>query len=126
MKKIDKEDIKNYWEANKKKILIGATAVVGLMATASYVAIRKTPNDDGFFDVLKGFGNCKPSRPIPFTDGFKILDIGEDVNDGCITWLDGCKLSDCGKLGEGLIKIERVNPNMMVTMAILAKDKFEL
>lgn len=126
MKKIRKEDIKNYWEANKKKIVIGVSAAAGLVATVSYVMIRKELNDGKDLDVLKKLVNNKPSRPIPITDGFEILDIGEDVNDGCITWLDGCKLSDCGKLGEGLIKIDRVDPNMMVTMAILAKDNFEL
>lgn len=126
MKKLSKEDIKNYWQTNKKKIVIGVSATAGLVATVSYVMVRKTPNDDGFLDVLKGSVKGKPSRPIPITDGFKILDIAEDVNDGCITWMDGCKLSDCGKLGEGLIKIDRIDPNMMLTMAILAKDKLEL
>lgn len=126
MKKLSKEDIKNYWETNKKKIIIGVSAAAGLVATVGYVMIRKTPNDDGFLDVLKGSVKSRPSRPIPITDGFEILDIGEDVNDGCITWLNGCRLSDCGKLGEGLIKIDRVDPDMLVTMAILAKDKLQL
>lgn len=123
MKKLSKEDIKNYWETNKKKIVIGVSAAAGLVATVSYVMIQKTVIVRCFLDVLKG---SVKSRPIPITDGFKILDIAEDVNDGCITWIDGCKLSDCGKLGEGLIKIDRIDPNMMLTMAILAKDKLEL
>lgn len=67
----------------------------------------------------------KPSRPIPDTELFKILDIADDVDEGCVTWLDGCKLSDCGKFGEEMIKIDRVNPEMLVTMVILAKDKLQ-
>lgn len=125
-RKINKETIKNYWEANKKKIFaIGGTAVgMVIITSAYYIMIEKQESE--LKERLKSFVRTKPTRVIPDTDGFKILDIAEDTNDGCVTWLDGCKLSDCGKLGEGLTKIERVNPDMMVTMAILAKDKLEL
>lgn len=123
-----KKEIKTFWGTNKKKILIGTAAVVG--SAIGYLVYKKLN--------VKDIGNAHltpmiledkkplPSRTIPETEGFKILDIAEDINDGCVTWFDGCKLSDCGKLGEGLSKIERVGSDMVVTMVILAKDKLEL
>lgn len=106
-----KPNVKKFLERNGKKILIGAGA-------AAIVAI-------GVLAIKKSKGST-PSREIPETDGFKILDIGEDINDGCIVWMNGCQLSDCGKLGENLIKIDRVDPKTMITMVILAKEELEL
>lgn len=114
MKKITKKDIKTYLEDHKKQIIVGAT-IVGVAVTG--VMLKKHGCNIHIF-------KSKPSREIPEVDGFKILDIADDINDGCITWLDNCRLSDCGKLGEGLIKIDRVKPDMLVTMAIVANETY--
>lgn len=119
MNKITKKNIKKFWEDNKKKIIIGGTAVAGLI---TIIITSKKP----IVKSLNATGICKPSRKIPDVEGFKILDIGDDVDDGCVVWLDGCKLSDCGKFGEGITKIDRVDPEMLITMTILSKDKLKL
>lgn len=116
-----KKKIKDFWERNKKKIVIAGAAIVG-----TGVSLLMIKNCHGSSDAVESVFKSKPSRKIPEVDGFKILDIAEDVNDGCVTWMDSCKLSDCGKLGEGLCKIERVNPEMNLTMAILAKNELDL
>lgn len=122
-----KQRFKQFWEDNKKKILIGGSVIVGgivgLTIYKSKTEINPIDIEDAKKFIFKPFEwVTKPSRPIPNVEGFSITDIGEDCNDGCITWLDGCKLADCGKLGEGLSKIERVDPEMKITMVILAKD----
>ena len=125
-----KKDVKKFWENNKKKILIGGSVIVGGLVG---LTIYKSKTQKNIFSDLTEInltpfldGATKPSRPIPNVEGFNILDIADDVEEGCVTWLDGCKLADCGKLGEGLTKIERIDPDMMVTMVIMAKSKLEL
>lgn len=126
MKKWNKDTIKNLWRDHKIEIIgIGGGAIIAAVSVAAaYSRYKglKLENRSLLEKLLKN----RPSRVIPETDGFKILDIGEDLGNGCIVWMDGCKLSDCGKLGEGLSKIERVVPDMMVTMAILGEEKLEL
>lgn len=118
-----KKDLKKFWKNNKKKILVGGSVIVGgLVGLTIYkrkdVTIMESNNSNS--------SNNNSSRPIPNVEGFNILDIGGDIDDGCITWLDGCKLADCGKLGEGLTKIERIDPEMMVTTVIISKYKLKL
>lgn len=123
MKLCDKNRMKELWERNKVKIICGTGAVIGVAGLIIGCKHCKSFPMSNMFGSVTG---RMPSRPIPETDGFKILDIGEDVRDGCVTWLDGCKLADCGKLGDGLSKIERVDPETLVTMVILAKEELEL
>ena len=128
MKKISREDIKNFWEEHKKKIIAGTVAAGGLVVMTGLTIrnIKRAKNLDAS-GILKGFNwDGTPtimSRPIPETELFKILDIAEDVNDGCVVWLDGCKLADCGKVGEELCKIARVTSDMVMPMVILGKDE---
>lgn len=126
MKKWNKDTIKNFWREHKVQIVCigGGVTAVAISAVAAYSACKNLKKDHT--NLLNNVWDINPSRAIPKTDGFNIADIADDIDDGCIVWMDGCKLSDCGKLGEGLTKIERVTPNMMVTMAILAKEKLEL
>lgn len=127
MKKWNKDAIKNFWREHKVEIICvgGGAIITAISVVAARSTLKKLEMDHT--KLLNSVAlNLDPTRIIPETEGFKILDIGEDINDGCIVWLDGCKLSDCGKLGEGLTTIERVTPNMMVTMAILGKENLEL
>lgn len=125
MKKISKEDIKNFWEEHKTEIIAGTVAVAGFIGTG--LVLWKTSQKTSS-DVVEDFGGLtifrkEPSRPIPETELFKISDIAEDVNDGCVVWLDSCKLADCGKVGEELCKIARVTSDMVMPMVILGKDE---
>lgn len=125
-----KKDVKEFWESNKKKILIGGSVIVGGLVG---LTIYKSKTQKDIFGDLTGIDitpfwkkAMKPSRPIPNVEGFNILDIADDVDESCVAWLDGCRLVDCGKLGEGLTKIEKVDPEMMITMVIMAKSKLKL
>lgn len=129
---MSKKDIKEFFKNNKEKVIFfGGVAITSLIGVGFYCVSKRKPETDSseLHTICNALsGNIRPilSRAIPETEGFKILDIAEDVNDGCIVWLDDCKLSDCGKLGEGLSKIENVDSEMLSTMIVLAKDKIKL
>lgn len=124
MAKITKGNLKKFWEDHKEKILIiGGSAIcitVGLIGYHNRLRSLKQEDSDEFEFF---HAHMRPSREIPKDiNEFKITEIGDDyANSGCIVWLEDCKLSNCGKFGEGLTKIEHISPEMEITMAILAK-----
>ncbi len=119
--------LKEFWERNKSKIFIGVGGTILAISTINFIIkLRRYSNFKSF--TFKGIdpSRVKPTREIPDVEGFKILDIGEDINDGCVVWFDGCELLDCGKLGEELCKIDRIDPKTLITLAILSHEKLEL
>ena len=75
--KISKKDIKHFWETNKKKIIIGATAAGGLIITTLIVCKKHSDETSNMIKGFEGgltFWRTEPSRPIPETEAFRILD----------------------------------------------------
>lgn len=123
-----KINIKEIWKKHKKKIIaVGATAA-GCLAVYQITKHGKIVIEGiqvDFKDFVDGVCVKNDGINIPEMDDMRCLDIAKDVNNGKVVWLEDCKLSQMGKLGENLTKIEGVDPNMVTTMVILETDNIK-
>lgn len=123
MKKIK---VKEFWKKHKEKIIIigssiGSAATVYILAKnvrfdkKDIVNMKIQPIQDGILSK-------RAKIEIPEMDGMKCLDIARDINDGRVVWLGGSQVKLMGKVGENLCKIDGVDPDMLATMIVLAKE----
>lgn len=117
MKKLSKEQVKEFWKNHKKEILIGGAVVIG--GTAVYILTGKK---------VKNLENgCKVNDLLPIKEYTK-LDIPENValmgiseisstnfSEYADIWLDMTSLRDLGDFGKSLIDTYGWDPDSTIT-----------
>lgn len=129
---MNKEKVKKFLKDNKEKIIIGGGIISITIGSLILYKLRKEGlhNTELLiepepFSFEKGNLAKKYGLKLPKFEGMDCFDYCKDEgNIGDLVWLSDCKVSDCGLLGENLIKIPDIKSDSEITMIITKNTKY--